>query len=117
MTFRKAEFTHTNRLKNYMRNIYKLVWSDEALSGLNEIIGYLEYRFSEKEIKKFAKRLDAQIEIIRNNPHTFPVSPKSKTLRRAIVAKLTIVYYRVDAETITLVTIYDSRKNNVNPAH
>ncbi len=40
-----------------MKNTYKIVWSEEALNGLKEIISYLESKFSEKEIKNFAKKL------------------------------------------------------------
>lgn len=44
-----------------MKNTYKLVWSDEALKGLKSIFNYLEFRFSEKNIRKFAKKLDKQL--------------------------------------------------------
>jgi plasmid stabilization system protein ParE len=94
-----------------MRNTYKLVWTDEALNGLKDIIDYLEKKFPEKDIKKFAKKFDRQIELIKKNPESFTLSPKSKTIRRSVVAKLTSIYYRIDGDTITLVTIYDNRKN------
>ncbi|PKP07838.1 MAG: hypothetical protein CVU03_14015 [Bacteroidetes bacterium HGW-Bacteroidetes-2] len=97
-----------------MRSTYKLVWSDEALKGLNEIIEYLERKFSEKDIRKFAKKFDRQIEIIKKNPETYSFTPKSKTIRRTIVAKLTSIYYRIDGDIITLVTVYDNRKNPDN---
>ncbi|MGD9992675.1 MAG: type II toxin-antitoxin system RelE/ParE family toxin [Salinivirgaceae bacterium] len=94
-----------------MRNTYKLVWTDEALNGLKDIIDYLERKFPEKDIKKFAEKFDRQIELIKKNPESFTLSPKSKTIRRSVVAKLTSIYYRIDGDTITLVTIYDNRKN------
>ena len=97
-----------------MKNIYKLVWSDEALNGLKEIIEYLESKFSEKDVKKFVKKFNKQIEIIKSTPETFPFSLKSKTVRRTIVAKLTSIYYQVDGDIINLVTIYDNRKNPDN---
>lgn len=97
-----------------MKSTYKLVWSDEALNGLQEIIDYLERKFSEKDIKKFAEKLDKQIEIIKTNPESFSSSPKSKKVRRAIVAKLTSIYNRIDGNIITIVTVYDNRKNPYN---
>lgn len=51
-----------------MKNTYKLIWSDEALKGLQEIISYLENKFSEKEVKVFAKKLDKQLEILKKSP-------------------------------------------------
>ena len=97
-----------------MRNTYKLIWTEEALNGLKEIIDYLERKFSEKDVKKFVKKFDKQIEIIKSKPETFSFSPKSKTVRRAIVAKLTSIYYRIDGDVINLVTIYDNRKDPKN---
>lgn len=94
-----------------MRNTYKIVWTDEALNGLKDIIDYLERKFSEKDVAKFAKKLDKQIEIIKNNPETFSLSAKSGQIRRALVAKLTSIYYRIDGDIITIVTVYDNRKN------
>ncbi len=64
-----------------MRNTYKLIWSDEAINGLKEIIYYLESKFLEKDVKKFANKLDKQLEIIQLNPESSPISLESKKIR------------------------------------
>ena len=97
-----------------MRDTYRLIWSDEALNGLKEIIEYLESKFSEKDVKKFVQKFDKQIKLIKSNPEIFSFTPKSKTTRRTIVARLTSIYYRVDGDVIYLVSIYDNRKNPDN---
>jgi len=97
-----------------MRSTYKLIWSDEALIGLKEIIEYLESKFSEKDVKKFVQKFDKQIRLIKSNPEIFSITPKSKTIRRTIVARLTSIYYRIDGDIIYLVSIYDNRKNPDN---
>lgn len=38
-----------------MENIYKLIWSEEALNNLKGRIEYLENKWAKREIKKFAK--------------------------------------------------------------
>ena len=93
-----------------MRSTYKLIWSDEALEGLKLIFAYLENRFSEKDVKKFAQKFEKQIELITTNPETFPLSPNSKTIRRSILAKLTSIYYTIDNEAVKLIAIIDNRK-------
>ena len=93
-----------------MRSTYKLIWSDEALEGLKHIFAYLECKFSEKDVNKFAQKFDKQLELILRNPKVFPLSPNSKTIRRSIVAKLTSIYYTIDDEAVKLVTIIDNRK-------
>jgi len=61
-----------------MRSTYKLIWSDEALEGLKLIFAYLENRFSEKDVKKFAQNFEKQIELITTNPENFPFVSKFK---------------------------------------
>jgi plasmid stabilization system protein ParE len=97
-----------------MKSTYKLIWSDEALEGLKNIFVYLEYKFSEKDVKKFAQKFDKQLELIRTNPEVFPLSPNSRTVRRSIIAKLTSIYYVIDDEAVKLITITDNRKNPKN---
>jgi plasmid stabilization system protein ParE len=93
-----------------MKNTYKVIWSDEALGRLKLIFAYLENRFSEKDVKKFAQKFEKQLELITTNPETFPLSPNSKTIRRSILAKLTSIYYTFDDEAVKLIAIIDNRK-------
>ncbi|MCF8297975.1 MAG: type II toxin-antitoxin system RelE/ParE family toxin [Saprospiraceae bacterium] len=96
-----------------MKSTYELIWTEEALEGLREIISYLEHKFSEKDTRKFVKKFDAQLKIIQSNPFAFPISNKSKTTRRTIVAKLTSIYYFIEDETIILVSVFDNRKKPI----
>ncbi len=61
-----------------MKNTYKLVWTEEALNGLKDIFNYLERKFSEKDIRKFAKKLDKQLELLNKSPETFAFTNSSK---------------------------------------
>jgi len=94
-----------------MKSTYKIVSSEEAVQGLTEIIGYIENRFSEKDVKKFVKILDYHLEAIQSNPKISPLSHKSKSIRRANVAKLTSIFYSVDGDKIYLISLFDNRKN------
>jgi len=94
-----------------MKNTYKLTWSDEALNGLKEIIEYLENKFPEKDVKKFAKKLDKQLDLIKKSPESNPRSKYSDNIRRAVIAKLTSVYYKIDKDEIKLISIFDNRKD------
>lgn len=44
-----------------MKNTCEIVWSDEAVKGLKEIFFYLEKNLSEKDVRIFASKFDAQI--------------------------------------------------------
>lgn len=94
-----------------MRSTYSILWSDEAFKGLAEIIEYIEQRFSEKDVRKFVKLLNENIEIIRKNPEIFPISSKSKSIRRSTVAKLTSIFYTIEKDKIYIITVFDNRKS------
>jgi len=98
-----------NQPERFMKNTYRFIWSEEAINGLNVIIKYIENNFSEKVVKKFISRFDKYLELIKSNPEAFSLTPKSKNIRRSIVAKLTSIYYIVDNQDIYLVSIRDNR--------
>jgi plasmid stabilization system protein ParE len=70
-------------LRKPMKSTFKIIWTDEAIRGLEEIIEYIEKRFSEKDVRKFIKKLDDQINFIQTNPKAFTSSVKSPSIRRA----------------------------------
>jgi len=94
-----------------MRNTYKIIWTDEALKNLSGIIEYLEQRWTEREIRNFARLLDRQINLIQSNPKLFPTSKTSKNLRKSVLTKQTTIYYRIDNKEVRIVTLFDNRQN------
>ena len=92
-----------------MKNTYDIIWSDEAYFGLKQIFQYLENRFSENTVRKFALRFDSIVDIISTKPLAFPISAKSNKTRRAVVAKLTSIYYTFDGETVRVLSVLDNR--------
>lgn len=94
-----------------MKSTYKLIWSDEALRNLKKIIEYLERRWSEKEVSKFSKLLDNNLELISAKPLLFPVSQDFPQFRKAVISPQTSIYYEVVNEEIHLITLFDNRQN------
>jgi len=94
-----------------MKSGFKLLWSDRASDDLRNIINYLSENWTQKEIKKFAKRLEKRLQIITINHRLYPLTKKRKNVRRSVLTKQTIVYYQVTEDTITIVTLFDARRN------
>lgn len=94
-----------------MENTYKLIWSNEALSNLKNIIDYLEDRWTTKEIQKFSRLLDKKLQLIERNPLLFQASPNSNELRRCILSKQTTIYYKIKNRQIYIVTLFDNRQD------
>ncbi len=95
-----------------MRNTYKVTWSNEAVNGLKDIIMYLEHDFSERDVRKFISKLENQLNLIAVNPKVFKLVTGSKSVRRMIVERLTNVYYRIEGESVHILSIFDVRKNS-----
>ncbi len=95
----------------FMKNTYKLIWSDEALNNLKGIINYLEINWTNREIKKFAQLLEKQLLRIKENPFLFAESDKSNGLRRSVLSKQTTIYYRINDNDIRIISLFDNRQN------
>lgn len=63
-----------------MKNTYKILWTDEALDNLADIIEYLEHRWTKREIKNFSRLLDQRVKLIRSNLEPFPMSLRLQKL-------------------------------------
>ena len=53
---------------------YKILWTDEAINNLEDILDYLNIRWTQREIVNFKKRLSKQISLIEQKPKLFPIS-------------------------------------------
>ncbi len=93
-----------------MKNTCEIIWSAEAIKNVKEIIDYLEWKWTERELRNFAKKLEKQIDIIKRQPLSFPKS-KRKNIRRAVMTKQTTVYYEINNDAIRIVSLFDNRKN------
>ncbi|MCU4176927.1 type II toxin-antitoxin system RelE/ParE family toxin [Carboxylicivirga sp. N1Y90] len=94
-----------------MKDIYKLIWTDEALNGLKEIFNYFERRFAKKDTQEFARKLDERLELLKTSPKTFAFTNKSKNIRRTVIARLTSVYYRIEGNEVQIISVFDNRQN------
>jgi plasmid stabilization system protein ParE len=72
---------------------------------------YLEGNFTDREIRRLAGKIEFTLKLISQNPFTFPVSERSVRVRRAVVTKLNIVYYRVSKNQIEILSFFSSRQN------
>lgn len=94
-----------------MKNTFKIIWAEEALSNLKGIIDYLEQNWTTKEIQKFARLLDKQLERIKSNPFLFPETDRRKSIRKSVLSKQISIYYRIKDVEIHVITLFDNRQN------
>lgn len=94
-----------------MRSGYKMMWSNRALADLKNIIDYLTKNWTQREIQNFARRLDKRLDLISINPNLFPRTTKRKNVRKSVLTKHTVIYYKTESNVVTIVTLFDPRQN------
>ncbi|MBS7788297.1 type II toxin-antitoxin system RelE/ParE family toxin [Flavobacterium sp. CYK-55] len=94
-----------------MTNGYKIFWTEFALSELEKTIEYLEENWTEKELKSLAFEIEKTLSLISHNPNIFQVSEIKKDIRRAVISKLNTMYYRVNGETVEILSFFSNRQN------
>jgi len=90
---------------------YKIIWTNEAINNLEEILNYLIERWSQKEVDNFKRKLSKQIELIGFFPKMFPQSKYNPRLRKAVLSKQTNIFYQIKNNTIYLVYIFVNSKD------
>lgn len=91
---------------------YKIKWSARAASDFNQIIHYLSENWNDREIRKFVRQIDKNINRILTSPIIFPATSYRPGLRRCIISKIHTLYYLVQDGTIYLITIWDNRQDD-----
>jgi plasmid stabilization system protein ParE len=94
-----------------MRSGYKMMWSDRAITDLKNIIDYLTKNWTRREIQNFSRRLDKRLDLISVNPNLFPRTTKRKNVRKSVLTKHTVIYYKTESNVVTIVTLFDPRQN------
>ncbi len=90
---------------------YKILWTEEAVENLGEILDYLENKWSSRKVINFKVSLNKQIELTSNFPQLFPTSEQSPRLRKAVLSKQTTIFYEVKEDVIFIVYLFANRKD------
>ena len=93
-----------------MKSGYKILWTDHAFFELEKTIQYLEDNFSSKEIENLSQKIESIVSLISQNPQLFPKSYK-KDIYRVSILKLNTMYYRVNGETVQIISSFSNRQS------
>lgn len=76
-----------------MESNFEIFWTEESLKNLDDILEYLTFKWTPREVANFKSKLSKQLEIILKFPYLFPASQKNPHIRKAVLSKQTTVYY------------------------
>ena len=88
-----------------------VVFSKKSKEQLDELMAYLEAKFSKESKVKFVLKLDNVIKIIQIDPETFMQSSVNLKIRKCVVSKQITLYYRFTESEIRLLALFDTRQN------
>jgi plasmid stabilization system protein ParE len=94
-----------------MVNGYEIRWTDHALDELNSIYEYLIVNFTERELRNLAVEIEHLTYLISINPYLFQESEIKKGVRKAVILKFNTLYYRIENDTIEILSFFSNRQS------
>jgi plasmid stabilization system protein ParE len=90
---------------------YEVEWTDDFEKQFRKIIEYLKVEWSEQAALEFSETFLNLLELINTHPYISVESHKYKSVRRILVTKQNVLYYRVKGNTIYLLELFDTRQD------
>lgn len=84
--------------------------SPQAKDDIYHIIAYLSENWGQKVVDEFIESLDTFYLIISVNPRIFGHYNKRKNIRKYVLTKQNVIFYRNTKETIQIITVFDTRQ-------
>jgi plasmid stabilization system protein ParE len=94
---------------------YHILWSNEAEITFENNLVYLEKEWSPSTILKFIDRTDDILNKISSNPKLFPYHKKKENIHKCVITRQITVYYKVNKDSITLITFWNTYQDNRKP--
>lgn len=89
---------------------FTIVFSEKAKSNIEKIANYLDEEWSENVKMKFLTDISKAVKQLAIMPFMFPSSNKMKGLRRCVVNRHTVLYYRISEDLIEVINIKGTRE-------
>lgn len=91
--------------------IKKIVWSPAAEKDAEQILDFINTKWSNRVVAKFLNKLDDNIRLISEDPKLFPLIEHNLGVRKCVVTKQNSLFYRVSNDTIEIIRLFDTRQN------
>jgi hypothetical protein len=92
--------------------LYKVIYTKRSLANIRTIIGYLLYKFTQREVDNLYRMLTDFENVVVSFPQLYPLITNSKKIRRAVLSKQLSVFYTYSKENLMITAILDNRMDN-----
>jgi plasmid stabilization system protein ParE len=89
---------------------YSILWSPQANHTYQQILEYLQERWTEREIKNFIDRTETVLSFISQNPYLYRYSKQNDSYK-CVVTEQTSLIYQINQDKIELLTFWDNRQD------
>jgi len=92
---------------------YDVIWSPRAIETFEERLNYLEIHFTEKEIKKFKKRVSDYLDTLSEEPLIAKTPGRLKNVHIGLIMKPVSLIYKLKPikRELELVAFIDNRQS------
>ena len=87
----------------------RIIWTKTSEFTLDEILNYIESKFGKLISEKYFSDVIQTVDGIGIQPEMFPIYQKDTEIRKAVINKKSILYYKISGDAICLVAFYDVR--------
>ena len=89
----------------------KVIWSRTAIESLNRLVNFIDNKWEKKVADNLLDEIDNTILQIAQNPEMFQLFSKKKNIRRCVIKKRTLMFYRNSHSEIHILQFADVRQN------
>ncbi len=92
----------------------KIIWTRRALLGLRDVVDYLEYKWTDREIDQLETKIDEFLERIKTQPFAYPKTDEEGDTRKGLVDKNNYIIYKYNP-TKSEIAIINLRSTKQKP--
>lgn len=87
-----------------------VIISPQAKEDIDNILFYLSQSWNQKVVDDFLKKLEIFYYLVSINPRLFGYFNKQKNIRKYVITKQNIIYYRNKEKEVQIITVFDVRQ-------
>jgi len=93
--------------------MYKIIWSEPAKFDYWQNIDYLLENWHKKQVTKFIKAVEQDLNIIKYNPKTFALTDY-RNVHSVVIIKQITLFYKITNNTVELIRFWNNYQNPDN---
>src|SRR6478672_12016050 len=91
--------------------IREVVLTELASNDLEKITDYLFDNYNLKVVSNFLNRFETISIILAENPELFPYIFLDQKIQKCVLTKHNVIYFRVNANIIEILAVFDTRQD------